>query len=918
MKRPEKGMKVFRRKKIFVLLALCAIVLLGILAFPHEDAIDFNTQVKPIINKKCISCHGGVKQQGGFSLLFKDEAMAATKSGKPAIIPGNPEDSELIKRLLAKDTEERMPYKHAPLSNEEISIFKKWIKQGAKWGAHWAYLPVKEVKIPSGGANWVRNAVDHFIYLKLDEAGLKPSNEADRATLLRRVSLDLIGMAPSDSIAKIYLYQKDSNQAYEKLVDALLASSAFGEKWASMWLDVARYADTKGYESDGPRNIWKYRDWVIRAFNADKPYNQFITEQIAGDFYVNPTDEQYIATAFHRNSMTNDEGGTSNEEYRVAAVIDRINTTWEGLLSTTFACVQCHSHPYDPIKHDEYYKFMAYFNNSRDEDLSTEYPLLKQFYPDMEAKLKELTAWLTAHVSEVKAKEIYKFLKTGQPSINSTTTDRLHNAVIGNNNIALYFRNHGIARIASVDLNHVDQLLCRFASKVPGGHMQLHLDEPDGPVLASWQVQAKEGYQIQAVDFSMQQGTHDVYVTYQNANRGKGEETLVYFDWFRFTDQFPGKGEIGYEEQKQNFWALLEAPPMCTTPIMVENPQNRQRKTFVFERGAWTSLGKEVQADVPAVFKYAMPENAPKNRMGLAMWLTDERNPLLSRTMVNRLWEQLFGTGIVETLEDMGTQGMDPTHRELLDYLSWQFMHDYKWSMKRLIKELVMSATYRQDSRMNDELKEKDLFNKFYARGPRIRLSAEQLRDQFLSVSMALSPKMYGKGVMPWQPDGIWNSPYNSAKWKNARGDDRYRRAIYTYWKRSAPYPSMITFDGAQRVVCNPRRIRTNTPLQALVTLNDSAYIDLARHFADRMQRKEQQVDDQIAQGYEWIMYKPIPTEKLRILSNLYQTAFNEYQAHPDRMTTLLGDKEKKDAKSAALLVVANTLFNLDEVVTKN
>jgi len=912
-------MKVFRRNKMLVLLAVTALVGFGVFAFPHEDPIDFNTQVKPIINKKCISCHGGVKQQSGFSLLFKEEAMAATKSGKPAIIPGNPDDSEFIKRLLAKDTEERMPYKHEALSDEEINIFKKWIKQGAKWGEHWAYLPVKEVEVPTDGANWAHNALDRFIYQKLEDAELKPSKEADRATLLRRVSLDLIGIAPPETLAKTYLDNADSNKAYEQLVDTLLASPAFGEKWASMWLDVARYADTKGYESDGPRNIWKYRDWVIRAFNDDKPYDQFITEQIAGDFYVNPTDEQYIATAFHRNSMTNDEGGTNNEEYRVAAVIDRINTTWEGLLSTTFACVQCHSHPYDPIKHDEYYKFMAYFNNSRDEDLPTEYPLLKQFKPDMDAKLNQLTTWLKENVSQEKSREIYKFLKTGQPTINSTTTDSLRNAVIGSNNIALYFRNHGEARIAAVDLNRVDQMLYHFASKVSGGRMQLHLDRADGPVFASWNVQAKEGYQIQAVNFPMQQGVHDVYITYQNASKDKGDAILVFFDWFYFTDQFPGKGKIGYAEQQKNFWTLLEAEPASATPIMVENPQNRQRKTFVFERGAWTSPGKEVQADVPAAFKYAMPKDAPKNRMGLAMWLTDERNPLLSRTMVNRLWEQLFGTGIVETLEDMGTQGMEPTHRELLDYLSWQFMHNYKWSMKRLIKELVMSATYRQDSRISDELKEKDLFNKLYARGPRIRLSAEQLRDQLLSVSMALSPEMYGKGVMPWQPEGIWNSPYNSAKWENATDDDRYRRAVYTYWKRSAPYPSMITFDGAQRVVCNPRRIRTNTPLQALVTLNDSAYIDLARHFVDRMQQqKEQHVNEQIAQGYEWIMYKPIPAEKLKILSNLYQTAFDEYKKHPDRMTSLVGDKHKKNTESAALLVVANTMFNLDEVVTKN
>lgn len=911
-------MNLFQNKKLLVVLVIILTILVAVFAFPHEEPIDFNTQVKPIINKKCISCHGGVKQQGGFSLLFKEEAMAATNSGKPAIIPGNPDDSEFIRRLSAKDPEERMPYKHEPLGDEEIAIFKRWIKEGAKWGEHWAYLPVKEVPIPDEGGKWLRTDVDPFIYEKLMEAKLTPSAEADKATLLRRVSLDLIGMAPPTELAKQYLGGAGPDQDYENLVDTLLASSAFGEKWASMWLDVARYADTKGYESDGERNIWKYRDWVIRAFNEDKPYDDFIKEQIAGDFYVNPTDEQYIATAFHRNTMTNDEGGTSNEEFRVSAVIDRVNTTWEGLLSTTFACVQCHSHPYDPVKHDEYYKFMAYFNNTRDEDLASEYPLLKQYDPIMEGKLGQLTAWLKENVSEAKSREVYKFLKTGQPTINSTTTDSLCNAVIGNNNIALFFRNDGVARIAAVDLNGIDQMLYHFASKSRGGKMQLHLDSADGPIIASWAVQGKDGYQIQAVDLTAQQGIHDLYITYQNPTMRGNEDVLVSFDWFYFTDQFPGKGKPGYEKQKEIFWTLLQAPA-STTPVMVENPSNRLRKTFVFERGAWTSPGKEVEADVPAAFKYAMPKGAPKNRMGLAMWLTDKRNPLLSRTMVNRVWEQLFGTGIVETLEDMGTQGMDPTHRELLDHLSWQFMHDYQWSVKTLIKEMVMSATYRQDSRLSEELKQKDLFNKFYARGPRIRLSAEQLRDQFLSVSMALSPTMYGKGVMPWQPEGIWNSPYNSARWQNATGEDRYRRAIYTYWKRTAPYPSMINFDGAQRVVCSPRRIRTNTPLQALVTLNDSAYIDLARHFVNRMQDEGgDQVEQQIARGYEWMLYKPIPKAKLQIFSNLYQTALNDYKAHPDRVDSLLRDDKENGAQRAALLVVANTLFNLDEVVTKN
>lgn len=913
------GMKLFRNKKLLVILVILGVVVLGSFLMPSSDKVDFNTQIKPILNKKCISCHGGVKKQGGFSVLFHEEALAATKSGKPAIIPGDPDGSEMIKRLLSKDPELRMPYQHEALNEEEIDLFKRWIKQGAKWGDHWAYLPVKEVEIPEVSEDWVKNDIDKFIYAKLEEKKMKPSAEADKATLLRRVSLDLIGLTPSDQVMRQYLNSKDNDKAYETLVDSLMASPRFGEKWASMWLDVARYADTKGYESDGGREVWKYRDWVIKAFNDDKPYNQFITDQIAGDFYVNPTDEQYIATAFHRNTMTNDEGGTNNEEFRVSAVLDRVNTTWEGLLSTTFACVQCHSHPYDPFKHDEFYKFMAYFNNTRDEDLQSEYPLLRQYDDSLQRKLTGLTSWLKQNAGPEKAAEVYKFLKTGQPSINSTTTDSLKNAVIGNNNIALFFKNNAQARISAVDLKGVKQMIYRYSSNVPGGNMQLRLDHPNGSVIASWKVPSGDKYQNLEVAIEPQTGIHDVYLSYQNPAVKNKDQFTVYFDWFYFSDSFPGKAKPGYAENKAAFWTLLNSNP-SSIPVMVENPANRQRKSYVFERGAWITKGKEVQVGVPKTLAYAMPKDAPKNRMGLAMWLTDSRNPLLSRTMVNRLWEQLFGTGIVETLEDMGTQGMSPTHKELLDHLSWELMHKYKWSVKALLKEMVMSATYRQDSRLSEEVKEKDLFNHYYARGPRTRLSAEQLRDQHLMASGVLSTKMYGHGVMPWQPEGIWNSPYNGAKWENSKGEDQYRRAIYTYWKRSAPYPSMIAFDGAQRVVCSPRRIRTNTPLQALVTLNDEAYIEMARHFAKRMEQEGgKDIGQRISKGYQWVMYRPIAAPKLQILDKLYLQAFNDYKKNPAKIGEILGAGDKdKNPEKAALVIVANAMLNLDEVVTKN
>lgn len=898
------------------------VVAMGLVAFSlfsAEKQVDFNAEVKPILNKKCISCHGGVKQQGGFSVLFREEALAATKSGKPAIVPGHPEDSEFIKRLKSDDPEQRMPYKHEALSQNEIDILSTWVKQGAKWGNHWAYVAVKEVPLPDVDNDWGRNNLDKFIYAKLEENKLKPSPQADKATLLRRVSLDLIGTLPSEKLANSYLGSKDEAKAYQVLVDSLMASPRFGERWASMWLDIARYADTKGYESDPNRNIWAYRDWVIKAFNADMPYNEFVTEQVAGDLLPNPTDAQYIATAFSRNTPTNDEGGTNNEEFRTAAVLDRVNATWEGLMSTTFACVQCHSHPYDPFKHDEYYKFMSYFNNTRDEDVAAEYPLLKQFNDSLSNELKKLNEWVAKVSTPQRAKAINLFLKTGQPAINSTTADEMQNAVIGNNNISLFFKNNAVARLKAVDLEQVDQLIFRYNSEKPGGKMSLHIDAPNGPLLATWPLATKPGYQNVYVDFKMQSGIHDVYITYSNPSIKNPNDFLVFFDWFHFAQQLPGKGRPEYAAFKKTFNDLLNVS-VPTTPIMVDNPTAMLRKNYVFERGAWTSKGKEVKVGVPNSLAFAMPKNAPNNRMGLAMWLTDKRNPLVSRTMVNRLWEQLFGAGLVETLEDMGTQGMAPTHQELLDYMAYQFMNQYNWSVKKMLKEMVMTATYRQDSKVSEELKEKDLFNKFYARGARVRLSAEQVRDQGLAICGVLSAKMYGPPVMPWQPEGIWFSPYNGAKWTKSSGEDQYRRGIYTYWKRTAPYPSAIAFDGASRVVCSPRRIRTNTPLQALVTLNDSVYVDMARHFASRMQQMGgNNTANQIAKGYTAILYKPIPQNRLKVFEDLYTKAFLSFKKDAKAAAAFMGDKQKATKpEDAALVLVANAMLNLDEVVTKN
>ena len=890
---------------MFVFLALTSAAVLWQMSSGRR-AVDFNTQVKPILNKRCITCHGGVKRESDFSLLFRKDALAQAKSGKLAIVPGDAAHSEFIRRIKETDPEERMPYKKEPLSKDEIDILTRWIDEGAEWGDHWAYLPVKKQPLPVRDA-WAKNEVDLFIREKMREQDLSPSPSASREMLLRRVSLDLTGLPPSDNPSRAFL---DGKLSYEGLVDSLLASPHYGERWGAVWLDLARYADSKGYERDDVRNIWHYRDWVIHAFNRDMPYDSFLIEQLAGDLLPHPTDNQFVATAFHRNTMTNDEGGTDNEEFRTAAVVDRVNTTWEALMGTTFACVQCHSHPYDPFRHEDYYKFMAFFNNTRDEDTSDDYPLLRHLQKEDESKLKEITAWVTKHASPAQADAVYSLVKTGEPSINSLQADQFVNSEL-NDTKWLIFRNHGVARLPAVELTDRHFLIFRFASYLPGGIWAIHRDRPDGPLVGQYAVRfTKSKWQIDEIEISPVNGVHDLYFTYRNPNLTKPDDNGLLFDWFHFTAY--SVRSVADQGIGKKFWELL-TKDFPTTPIQVENPSYMQRVTRIFERGNWLVKGDTVQPDVPGSL-VPMAQGAPRNRLGLARWMTAPNNPLVARTIVNRVWEQIFGVGLAETLEDLGTQGISPTHPELLDHLSYQLMHDDRWHLKALIKKIVLSATYQQDSRVTPELLAADPANRYYARAPRVRLSAEAMRDQALAVSGLLSNKMYGPSVMPYQPGGIWRSPWNGTTWVQSSGEDRHRRAIYTYWKRTAPYPSMMMFDGSAREVCTARRIRTNTPLQALVMLNDSAYVEAAYHLAMRMRNAGPTLDDQIAFGYRAALgHAPTP-HTLAALKALYQ------RTTPKVKMKMVGDRkaEQENPTDASLMLVANAILNLDEFVTKN
>jgi Protein of unknown function (DUF1553)/Protein of unknown function (DUF1549)/Planctomycete cytochrome C len=902
---------------IFKPLVLFGSFSIGVSACFFEKQVDYSLDVKPILNKKCISCHGGVKKNAGFSLLFEEEAFAKLKSGKFGIVPGSPEKSEMIRRINLHDVEDRMPYKANPLSSEEIETLTTWVKQGAKWGQHWAYKSVEKPQIPNVKSDWIANNIDAYVLEKQQDKSLKHAEQADANYLARRASLDLVGL-PINNIAKNIYLKNPTNKNYESLIDTLLALPQFGEKWTSMWLDLARYADTKGYERDGGRSIWRYRDWLVNAFNSDKPYDQFLIEQLAGDLLPKPTDDQLIATAFHRNTMTNDEGGTDNEEFRTAAVLDRVNTTWETLMGTTFACVQCHSHPYDPFKHEDYYRFASFFNNTRDEDTYDDYPLMRHFNDAQNKKLGALNNWLTANCTKSETANILKFIKTFEPTYNSITTDKFVNGELSDTKW-LAFRKNGSARLKKVDLTAKTTLVFKYKAYVGGGQIHLKADSINGPEIGVYPIKSEtKSWQIISINLLPFNGIHPIYFTYNSPKLKDDKQTGVVFDWFYFSNNFPGENKKAYNEAKSNYWDLVNAQTE-TTPIMSQNPQDLTRENNVFIRGNWTMKGEKVVPGVPKIFSNFINEQ-PKDRLEMAKWMTSAKHPLTARTIVNRLWEQLFGTGLVETLEDIGSQGAAPSNQKLLDYLSYKLANEYHWSLKKLLKEIMLSATYKQDSKLTPENAKTDLANEFFTRGPRIRLSAEQIRDQALAISGVLNAKMGGPPVMPWQPKGIWHSPYADDSWKNSAGNEQYRRAVYTFWKRTSAYPSMLSFDGVGREVCSSRRIRTNTPLQALVTLNDSAYVDISRKFTQKViSTLRTNPELQIIKMFEIATERNISQPKLQILLKLYQKSLFEYKAKPKEVDKICkGIKIDNKAEFAALAIVANAILNLDEILTKS
>lgn len=911
------------RNKIFLFLfALGAVVLvLFVWNFIRpSETVDFSTQVKPILNKHCITCHGGVKKNGDFSLLFEEEAFAVTESGTPAIVPGSAARSPFIQRLHEEDPELRMPYQKPKLSKEEIELLTKWVDQGAKWGKHWAYSTLQKVEVPevaqaaaimgSGSDVFVQNDIDRFILEKLKRNGLDPNPRADLNTLARRLSLDLTGLPPDDRLLKAFTSGK---MTYEILVDTLLARNTYGEKWASWWLDQARYADTKGYEKDMGRTIWQYRDWVIRALNGDMPFDQFTTEQLAGDLLEDPTESQLIATAFHRNTMNNDEGGTDDEEFRVAAIIDRVNTTFEVWQSTTIGCVQCHSHTYDPFKHREYYELMAFFDNTRDEDTSEDEPNLRFYSRPQQEEIDQIYDWIKSQENQEVAKAYHDFLKYSEPVYHAHLAKDYTNGNLADTKwIAL--RDNGSCYIDNVYTQGSNFMYMRFSSGTEGTTMTIRRDNAEGEVLSRFTLGKTHGRSIQRFPFKKVEGKVNLYIEADNDQIDPTSATS-YISWFAFLPDIDGGPSVEKELLGQTFLQLLNAD-VHTLPIIVENPPYLKRATQVFERGNWLMKTDTVEPGTPRSLNPWNPE-WPKNRLGLSKWLVSKENPLTARTLVNRVWEQIFGRGIVATLEDMGSQSDPPSHPELLDWLSLRLMNEHNWSIKALIKDIVLSGTYRQSSVNNAMLYNIDPANSLYARGPRTRLSAEQIRDQALAISGLLSDKMYGPSVMPPQPEGIWQTVYNGGNWVESKGEDKYRRAVYTYLKRTSPYPSFLTFDAGSREVSTVKRTVTNTPLQALVTLNDPVYLETAYHLAKYMAGFPQPAES-IREGYKRALKSDLSEEKLTVLKKLYQSSLSEFREEPGNVGELIPDNMEGSTELAALTIVANAIMNLDEFLTKS
>ncbi|MCA9145591.1 MAG: DUF1553 domain-containing protein [Planctomycetaceae bacterium] len=946
--------------------------------------IDFNRDIRSILSNKCFTCHGPDEAERQASLRLDTQAGAITPadSGDVAIVPGKPEQSALIARISSDDESERMPPADSgkKLTPKEVQLLSDWVQQGAAYSAHWSYIKPVRPELPTLASHqdWPKNEIDHFILARLQQEKLAPSAEADRYAIVRRLSLDLTGLPPTVEEVDQFVNDQDP-QAYENLVDRLLEKKAYGEHWARMWLDLARYADSAGYADDPPRTIWGFRDYVIRSLNDNKPFDQFTIEQIAGDLLPNPTDEQLIATAFHRNTLTNNEGGTNDEEYRNVAVVDRVNTTMAVWMGTTMACAQCHTHKYDPITQEEYFRFFAIFNNSEDADRRDESPLVEVWTDEQR---KQESDW-KEEVGRLKAELVADSpaLREAQAAWEAKVAADERQAVTGRFVRVEIVDREEFLSLAEVQVFRGDENVARKGKATQSstdydGPPELAIDgNTDGDYAQAkstthtkkdknpwWLVELTEpmaidriavwnrtdgnvgsrlnGYRVSILDDQQQPLWKQDVAEAPSPSRefaitGVPAEVLAIVkvpadtrddkqkqqlaDYYRSIspELKPVRERLGKVEKQ-----LAALTPYTTVPVMRDLPSDKQRTTKIQLRGNFLQTSDEVTAGVPAAFN-PVPENEPINRLAVAKWLVDENNPLTARVVANRYWEAIFGVGIVRTSEEFGSQGELPSNPELLDWLATELIR-LKWDRKAFLKLLVTSATYRQSSAVTGELVERDPDNRLLARGPRFRLSAEMIRDQSLFASGLLSDRMYGPPVKPPQPNiGLSAAFGGGIDWTTSDGDDRYRRGLYTTWRRSNPYPSMAAFDAPNREVCTITRDRTNTPLQALVTLNDPVYIEAAQALSRRIASSGETTEAKLTHGFRICLARPPSDAELSRLVSLYNSTYAEFKDAPEQAMKMATDPlgsvpEGSDVIAlAAWTVVGNVLLNLDEMFLK-
>jgi len=1138
----------------------------GLTAAEPGTKLDFNRDIRPILSARCLNCHGIDEEARKGELRLDQRADAVRARDKYQVIkPGMADESELIARVTSTEADEVMPPPKSgpPLKKDEVEKLRQWIAQGADYAEHWAFLPIANSKPPETSNNaWAISPIDRFILKRLDQAGLSPAKPADKATLIRRLSLDLTGLPPSPAEVDSFLAD-NTPDATAKLVKRLLASPHHGERLARVWLDLARYADSKGYGSDPLREyMWRYRDWVIDSFNKNKPYDQFLTEQVAGDLLPDAKTEQILATSFHRNTMSNDEGGTDDEEFRVAAIKDRVDTTGQVFMGLTFGCAKCHTHKFDPISQKEYYSLFAIFNQTEDNDNPNDEPRLatptaeqsfqiaaleKQIQtlaslpvPKNEAFRKELEAW-TATIKRntawspariVKAETTAeRTLETGGPGevfaggkaaratdtltiqvpagVTAVRLEALANeteitgpglAAHGNFVISSltgtidegktgldqvrYVRielpgKEKMVSLAEVEVFRVAENIARKGSASQSstdfeGSAHLAIDgNTNGDFNASksvthtsvskdpwWELDLKEqsgrvdrvkiwnrtdnklqnrlnGAVVSLLDsnhriihktvikeapktsqelafagplpvsFASASSSHDqpgfeVGKAISEQAKGKNEGWAVggmkgrtQEAMFRVAAALP-KGELrlkiaqNWGEQhtlgRYNIFVSTEPEPptalpvairdlalgcdccrtpedqakieeyywrniatqnkeskkqrdkleadltklrsqIIRTPVLRELAAEKQRKTHVLTLANYNQPGIEVKPGVPGSFHKLDSSIGQKlNRLDLARWMTDKKNPLTARVAVNRIWAIIFGRGLVETEEDFGTQGRQPSHPELLDYLATDFLN-HNWDIRWLVETIVNTSTYRQSSVPSDRdrLAQTDPRNELLSYYPRARLEAEMIRDQALVISGLFSPKIGGPSVYPPQPDNLWQAAFNGQRnYPTSTGPDRYRRGLYTFWRRTVPHPSMTTFDAPSREVCSIRRIGSNTPLQAYVTLNDPVFVEAAQALGRRIIREGGvALEERLKYGYKLATSREIEPARLIVLKQLYEAELKRYESDPQAAKMMAESQlgalpaNVKPADAAAMTVIGNVLLNLDSVLTK-